>query len=164
MDPMRIAIRSVAAFLFLLVMVRLSGKQAVSQGTPFDFVLSLILGDLIDDLIFSEVPAAEFVAAVGVLVITDLLVKIACLHHDGLHAWVDGHPTILLRNGKPLSQSLRSEQLNNQDCLSLLRQKGFDEETKDQLKLMILEPSGEPSIVRKGSSKIAQKKDRDKLR
>jgi uncharacterized membrane protein YcaP (DUF421 family) len=65
MDPLRIAIRALAAFIFLLVLLRLSGKRTIYQGTPFDFVLALVLGDMIDNAIFNEVPFAEF--AVGAL-------------------------------------------------------------------------------------------------
>jgi uncharacterized membrane protein YcaP (DUF421 family) len=72
MDPLRIAVRAAFAFVFLLVMVRLSGKHTVKQGTTFDFVLALILGDMIDDLLWAEVSGATFVVAVTALVSADL--------------------------------------------------------------------------------------------
>jgi hypothetical protein len=55
MDPLRIAARAVFAYIVLLVLVRLSGKHRVTQANPFDFSLSLILGDLVDDPIWGEV-------------------------------------------------------------------------------------------------------------
>jgi uncharacterized membrane protein YcaP (DUF421 family) len=67
MDPLRIAVRAVFAYAFLLVMVRLSGKQAVTHGTTVDFVLALVFGDLVDDLVWAEVAATQFVAAAGTL-------------------------------------------------------------------------------------------------
>ena len=72
MDPLSIAIRALATFGFLLILVRLSGKRTVREGTSFDFVLALVLGDLVDDAVWSEVPMAQFVAAAGALVFMKL--------------------------------------------------------------------------------------------
>ncbi len=67
MDPLRIAVRVVFAFVFALVLVRLSGKRTIAQGDAPSFVVAVIIGDLFDDLFWAEVPAAEFVVAVGTL-------------------------------------------------------------------------------------------------
>ena len=77
MDPLRILVRVVFGYVLLLVLVRLSGKRAVSQANPFDFTLALILGDLVDDLAWAEVPAAAFVVATAVLTIVHLAVNLA---------------------------------------------------------------------------------------
>ena len=51
MDPLKIAVRALAAFLFLLALLRLSGKRTIYQGTAFDFVLALVLGDMVDKVV-----------------------------------------------------------------------------------------------------------------
>lgn len=67
MDPLRIAVRVVFVYVLLLVMVRAAGKRAARQGSPFDFTVALIVGDMVDDLLWGEVNAAEFSVAAGVL-------------------------------------------------------------------------------------------------
>lgn len=67
MDPLRIAVRIVFGWIVLQALVRISGKRTVSQGTPFDFTLALILGDMMDDLMWA-VPASQFIVAVSTLV------------------------------------------------------------------------------------------------
>jgi uncharacterized membrane protein YcaP (DUF421 family) len=69
MDPLRIGVRIVFAYLVLLLLVRVSGKRTVKQGSPFDFTVALIIGDMMDDLIWAEVDASKFVVAAGVLVL-----------------------------------------------------------------------------------------------
>jgi uncharacterized membrane protein YcaP (DUF421 family) len=64
-DPLRIAVRAVLAYVFLLVLVRVSGKGTVVQGSAFDFTVALIVGDMVDDLLWAEVNAAEFVVGAG---------------------------------------------------------------------------------------------------
>ena len=72
MDPLRILVRAVIAYVFLLVLLRLSGKRVVHQGTAFDFVLALIIGDLVDDALWSEVPMAQFMVASATIVLAKL--------------------------------------------------------------------------------------------
>jgi uncharacterized membrane protein YcaP (DUF421 family) len=60
----------------LLVFVRLSGKRAVKHANTFDFTLALILGDMIDDLLWAEVGAATFVAATSVLMMVHLTIDV----------------------------------------------------------------------------------------
>lgn len=76
MDPLRIVVRVVFAYLVLLVLVRLSGKRKVRQANAFDFTLALILGDMMDDLVWAEVAAAQFVVASGVLMIVHMAVDV----------------------------------------------------------------------------------------
>ena len=73
MDPLRTAIRCIVAYLFLVVLLRLAGKRSIRSGSPFDFVLALTLGDLIDDAVWSEVPVAQFIVAATTLVVTKFL-------------------------------------------------------------------------------------------
>jgi uncharacterized membrane protein YcaP (DUF421 family) len=68
-DPFRIAIRCLAAYVVLLVLLRRAGSRTIRQGTAFDFVLSLTIGDLVDDAIWAEVPLAQFVVAAATLLV-----------------------------------------------------------------------------------------------
>jgi uncharacterized membrane protein YcaP (DUF421 family) len=76
MDLLRIAVSALAAFLFLMALLRVSGKRTVYQGSSFDFVLALVLGDLVDNAIFNEAPFAEFAVAAIVLVGARFLVTL----------------------------------------------------------------------------------------
>jgi uncharacterized membrane protein YcaP (DUF421 family) len=86
MDPLRIAARAVFAYVFLLVMVRLSGKQTIAHGSTSDFVLALVFGDLIDDLVWAEVAASQFVVAAGTLFLASGLWSLAKAGFRARHA------------------------------------------------------------------------------
>lgn len=73
MDPLRTALRCLVAYLFLLGLLRLAGKGSIRSGSPFDFVLALTIGDLIDDAVWAEVPIAQFFVAAATLVLTKFL-------------------------------------------------------------------------------------------
>ena len=76
MDLSHIVARVVFAYVVLLVMVRVSGKRTVRHASPFDFTLSLVLGDMVDDLLWAEVDASVFVVAVGALVTVHVAVEL----------------------------------------------------------------------------------------
>jgi uncharacterized membrane protein YcaP (DUF421 family) len=58
--------------MFLLTLLRLAGKRTIQQSRPFDLVLALVMGDLVDDAIWADVALAKFVVAAGMLVLTKL--------------------------------------------------------------------------------------------
>ena len=67
MDPLRIAARAVFAYVILLVLMRLSGKRTIKHGSTCDFTIALMVGDLVDDMIWAEVAVGQFVVAASVL-------------------------------------------------------------------------------------------------
>lgn len=60
--------RVIVTYVVLLILVRASGKQSVRHGTTFDFVLSVLIGDMVDDAIWAEVEMSMFFAGVVTLV------------------------------------------------------------------------------------------------
>ncbi len=50
LDLTGIALRVSVMYIFALVLVRMAGKQSLGQLTPMDFVVTLIIGDLFDDV------------------------------------------------------------------------------------------------------------------
>jgi len=67
MEPLRIVARVVFAYLVLLLFIRTSGKRSLRHGTPLDLTIALVVGDIVDNLLWAEVPAAQFVVASGSL-------------------------------------------------------------------------------------------------
>jgi uncharacterized membrane protein YcaP (DUF421 family) len=65
MDLAWIAVRSLVAYAYLFAVVRLTGKRALSRATPFDFVMSLVVGDLVDNAIWGQVPLSQFFTAIA---------------------------------------------------------------------------------------------------
>jgi uncharacterized membrane protein YcaP (DUF421 family) len=94
MDPFRIGVRSALAYIFLLLLLRLAGKRTIYQATPFDFVLALVLGDIVDDALWSEVPMAQFVVAAASLVLMKLAVSV------GMGRTLGGERAVAKREGR----------------------------------------------------------------
>lgn len=154
----QIAVRAVVAYLYLLFITRASGKRVVSQATPFDFIIALILGDLIDDALWAEVSTAKFAGAVGSLMVCDAIVKIGAFHSTGFFHLVNGWSHALLRDGVEDRGELRKHQLNEQDLAHLLRQK--DVTDWNDVHIALLERGARLSVIRKPEKEPATKRDK----
>jgi uncharacterized membrane protein YcaP (DUF421 family) len=153
----RIAVRAVVVFLYLLATTRASGKRIVSQATPFDFIVALILGDLIDDALWAEVSIAKFAVAVASILVCDALVKIAAFHSLPFFHLVNGRSRAILRDGVEDGDELRRQQLNEGDLAHLLRLEGI--EKWDEVHLALLERGHELSVIRRPGAEPATKED-----
>ena len=69
LDLTGVIFRVSIVYLYALALVRLSGKQSISQLTAMDFVVTLIIGDLFDDVFWVEVPVLQGMVAFAVLII-----------------------------------------------------------------------------------------------
>lgn len=159
MDLWRIAVRALAAYLYLAVTTRASGKRVISQATPFDFVVSLIVGDLIDDCIWAEVSVAKFGAAASSIFFCDALVKLLSFHSPRFLHVVNGSPRIVLREGVPDPNELRKEQLNEMDLEHLLRLDGLDRDKWTDARMAVLERDHETSLILTPGAEPATKED-----
>jgi uncharacterized membrane protein YcaP (DUF421 family) len=89
MDPQRLIVRTAFAYVFILALLRVSGKRTVKQGDIASFVVALIIGDMFDDAIWAEVPASQFVAGVGTLVFLHVVVSVNRFT-SGSRTWLRG--------------------------------------------------------------------------
>lgn len=117
-------IRSVIAFFALLILVRLTGKQQMSELTFFDYVVGITIGSIAATL--SVQLNQNTTATLAGMIIWGLLpILLACLSLQSV--WVrkvvEGEATVVIENGKILEQNLSRIRLSIDDLLSGLRAK-----------------------------------------
>jgi uncharacterized membrane protein YcaP (DUF421 family) len=159
MDPVRIALRAAFAFAFLLLLLRLSGKRTVAQGTPFAFVLALVIGDLVDDVVWADVAISEFVAATAALLGIHAVLSWAATVSERVAQLVDGEPTLLVRDGLVLPDALRRERVDRRTLDELLRNRGLDPKRLKQVQRAALEVDGELSVTHVVSARPVRRRD-----
>lgn len=162
MDPLRIAIRALIAFVYLLTLVRISGKRTVSESSPFDLAVAIVIGDLIDDLLWAEVPVAQFIVGGGTIFLLDIAVVMGAFHSRSVYKLVTGMPVIAMRDGRIDHDRLRSEQLNDEDLAHLLRKQQVDRH--DDVKLAVLEHDHDLGVILTDAAQPATKEDKKALK
>jgi uncharacterized membrane protein YcaP (DUF421 family) len=164
MELHRIAIRALCVYLILLGLIRLSGKRTLAQATPFDFVLTLILGDMIDDALWAEAPVARFVAGVGALTVTHFLVSWASSRSERICRLVDGAATAVMEDGEPRRAGLRRERMSEKELAFEVRHAGIDRESWREVRTAHVECSGAVSVLRHEWARPVRRKDAGAVR
>ena len=152
-----IVVRATATYVFLLILLRVSGKRTVGEGTPFDFVVALVLGDFPDDIIWGEVPVAQGLVAIGTVMTLHLCVVYATYRSIRFDQLVGSGPTPIMRAGRSLAEGLRSEHMNEGDLDVQLRHRGDDD--RRHVKAATIEPTGEVAVLPTNGARPAQRRD-----
>jgi uncharacterized membrane protein YcaP (DUF421 family) len=157
-----IATRALITYLYLLAMTRMSGKRVVSQATPFDLLVSLIVGDLVEDAVWAEVSISKFAGAVGTIFVLDAIVRFSSHHSSRFHSLVAGVPAVVIRQGVSDRDVLRRQQMNEADLAHLLRDNGIDD--RREVRLGIVEDNHMLSVLREDWAEPGKRGDADRVR
>ena len=159
MELHRIAVRALFAYLVLLALLRSSGKRTVAEGTPFAFVLALILGDMVDDLLWAEVGAAQFAVAVATLTTAQIVTAWAASRWEWLDRLVEGSPTPVMMDGAPRRAGQRRVRMNDKTLAFELRHHGIDRAQWGIVESANVEDSGALSVLRRREERPADRRD-----
>lgn len=162
MDLWRIALRALVGYVYVLLLVRLSGKRVVSQATPIHFVVAVVVGDLFDDLMWAEVTAAKFFAAAGSLFIADATVELLSHKSRVLYRIFSGNAVVVMEQGRVDTRAMRGEQISELDLNHLLRLRGIPRDRRDEVRLAALEDDHELSVLRERWAERATRRDVEK--
>jgi uncharacterized membrane protein YcaP (DUF421 family) len=158
MNPIGIALRVTIMYFYALALVRISGKQSLGQLTPMDFVVTLIIGDLFDDVFWLEVPVVKGLVAFATIIVAHLLVTFVASRNKRFY-WLLASPArVLVKNGRLVQESLEREWMRPETVQYELRVNG--EEHLKEVKEARLEPSGQLSLLKQPANKPVQKKDK----
>jgi uncharacterized membrane protein YcaP (DUF421 family) len=158
LDLTGIIFRISIMYLYALVLMRIAGKQSFGQLTAMDFVVTLIIGDLFDDVFWAEVPISQAMVAFAVLVLVHMLITFASSRSTSFYRLVTPAERLLIEDGKLVQKNLQREWVHPEMLQSDLRVKG--EEHPREIKEAWLEPDGQVSVIKERASKPIQKKDK----
>lgn len=145
-------LRAAAIYVLVTVLMRVSGKRAVGQFTPFDLILLILIGNAVQNGINGgdNSLTGAFVMAVT-LIVLNYAVAWGSARSVAFRHVVEGRATVLARDGKVLQDVLRRQLVSESDFRKAMRQSGCERE--ENIKLAILETNGHITIeMRDGRS------------
>ena len=147
--------RAAAVYVFMLIVIRALGKRTVGNFSAFDLLVALMLGEVVDEIIYGDVRFIQ--GAVAVVAIAALAYTDAWLAYAGLDKLLEGKPTILIRDGEYDRKGMRAERMNEEDVLAHLRQQGIHD--MREVHLAVVENDGTVSVLKHPWAEPAQKAD-----
>lgn len=160
MDPKELlltAARAGAVFVLMLVVVRALGKRTVGNFSAFDLLVALMLGEVVDEIIYGDVRFVQgtvAIVAIAALAYADSFLAYAS---QTMEAILEGKPTIVVRDGEFDRAGMRAERMNETDILGHIRSQGIYD--LREVHLAIVEPDGSVSVLKHPWAEFAQKAD-----
>jgi uncharacterized membrane protein YcaP (DUF421 family) len=151
------ALRATAIYVFLLVMLRLLGKRAVGDATAFDFMVALILGEVVDEPIYGDVPLLQGLVVIAVIAGWHAVNSYLSYRSERFDRLAGGAPRILVRYGVIDREAMRRERMNDGELWTLLRLQQIHD-LRD-VKQATLEPDGELSVIKTDAARELTRAD-----
>ncbi len=140
-------IRVVVVYLALLAIFRLTGKRTLAQITAFDFLLLLIIGDIVQPaLMDSDNSLTAGLVVIITLVTLDIGMSLVKQKSKVIDRLADGVPLILVENGETIKEHMEKARVDESDVLHAARELRSIERL-DQIKYAILERSGGITVI-----------------
>jgi uncharacterized membrane protein YcaP (DUF421 family) len=140
-------LRIAAVYFFLMLLLRVSGHRTLTDLSTFDFVLLLVISELVQQAVVSRDPSLTNAAVLcATLVGLDIALGHVKQRWPRAARWVEGMPILLVEHGRPLAAAMRRERIDESDILAAARiSRGL--ERMDQIRYAVLESTGGISIV-----------------
>ena len=144
---LEIAFRTFFMYVFTLLLVRVIGKRGLTQLSPFEYMIIIVLGSAAGDPTFyPDVPLTHAMVVMVAVVILQKLLELLTEKNRPLEIAVEGQMRRLVRDGQVLEPALRAEGLSKTELYAELRSEGV--ECMGQVRFAYLEPSGWVSVLR----------------
>ena len=138
--------RTALTYVVLLAGLRVLGKRDLSQLTPFDAILVLLISQLFRNyLVGQDDTLITAIVAVTTLLVLVYATTALAFMSPYLKGFVASGPSILVRDGHLQERELQRERIGPDEIDSALRTHGL--ERLDQVKLATLEADGSISII-----------------
>jgi uncharacterized membrane protein YcaP (DUF421 family) len=147
---MDLVIRAVVVFFFIFLVTRIVGRRQLSELEPFDLILLVVLGDLVQQGITqSDESVTGTLIVISTIALLSIALSWATFHFKALRPITEGEPIVLVHNGQPIMRNMRREQITLADIQEEMRQAQVA--SIADLRWAILENDGQISCIpRKG--------------
>jgi uncharacterized membrane protein YcaP (DUF421 family) len=145
---MDIVIRASVVFLALFLVTRTIGRRELSVNEPFDVILLVVLGDLVQQGVTqTDTSVTGTMLAVFTFCLLTVALSMLSFRVPFLRNTLEGHPLILVENGKPLERNLKRQRLALEEVLAEAR---AGQVTRlEDIQWAILETNGTINVIPK---------------
>ncbi|RJF72489.1 DUF421 domain-containing protein [Deinococcus cavernae] len=119
---LEIALRTSIIFLWLLFLLRVTGKRGLAQLSPLELAIVIGLGSAAGDpMFYPEVPLLHAMLVLALVVGLQRLLAHFVIHNETIETFVEGTPVELVRDGVILHRGLERAKLSREDLFESLR-------------------------------------------
>jgi uncharacterized membrane protein YcaP (DUF421 family) len=139
-------LRTVYVFVLIFIVTRAVGRRELSSLEPFDLILLIVIGDLVQQ---GVTQSDNSLTGATLVIVTMALLTVATAYLSyrfrRLRPVLEGEPVLLVADGEVLYRHLRAERLTVEELVAEARQSQIA--SLDDVRFAVLETSGKISFL-----------------
>jgi uncharacterized membrane protein YcaP (DUF421 family) len=148
---MDLVVRAAVGFLFVYFLTRVVGRRELSSLEPFDLIMLVMIGDLVQQGITQNDFSVTGMLLVGSTVaLLTVALSYTNFRFPRLRPVLEGEPVIVVEDGRPIERNLRRNRITLEELHALAR--GQQISSLDEVQWAVLETSGQISFIPRNRS------------
>ncbi len=145
-DLLTVLVVASLAYLWLVLLLRISGKRTLAQLNAFDFIVTVALGSILASVALTKsVSWSEGAMALAVLTLLQFISATAATRFAWARTALTSKPTVLLRDGQVLEHALLKERIHHDSLCAAVRSSGNG--GLESVAFVVLETDGTLSVI-----------------
>lgn len=143
---MDIVLRSALAFVTIFLLTRLIGRRELSSMQPFDVILLVVVGDLVQQGVTqSDYSVTGMLLSLGTIGLLTMAVSYLAFRSRRLRPLLEARPLVLVTDGRVVLENLRRERISEEELAAEARLAQIG--NLADVRFAILETNGRISFV-----------------
>ena len=119
---MDLVVRAAVAFLFVYLLTRVIGRRELSSMQPFDLIMLVMIGDLVQQGVTQNDFSVTGALLVGsTIALMTVAVSYTSFRFPRLRPVLDGEPVIVVEDGEPIDRNLRRNRITLEELAAAAR-------------------------------------------
>ena len=153
MDLITVPAVALGAYLWLILVLRLSGKRSLSKLNAFDFAITVAFGSALATIIMSQdTGMIRGAIALAMLALLQYALTKLSMWSKLVRNVVRSRPTLLVEDGKLFRDALRHERVTLDEISEAVRKDGYGR--LDKVGAVVLETDGSFSVIEKSDEHL----------
>ncbi|HZZ44183.1 MAG TPA: YetF domain-containing protein [Tepidisphaeraceae bacterium] len=146
--------RGIIVYIFLLILLRLTGRRQIGQLAPFDMILLLVLSNAVQNAMNGgDNSLTGGIVSACTLVAMNSLVGELTYRFKFLESLIEGRPMSLIHDGHVNHRNLRKLKMTIHELNASLRMAGVG--CQEHVLHAVLETTGQLTVIRKAEHPAA---------
>ena len=145
---MDLVVRAIFVFFLMLVITRAVGRRELSSMEPFDLILLVVMGDLIQQGVtqsdYSLTGSTIVIVTIAVLTVGTAYLS---FRFRRLRPLLEGEPVVLVAGGRLIERNLRRQRMTVEELLAEARLQSIG--GLDAVEYAVLETNGRVSFLKR---------------
>ena len=138
--------RAIIVFFAIFVVTRVVGRRELSTMEPFDLILLVVTGDLVQQGVTqSDYSLTGALTVISTIALLTIALSYVSFKVPKLRPVLDGEPLVLVQDGEVIERNLRRERITIDELLAEARLQQVG--ALDQVRFAVLETNGRISII-----------------